>query len=386
MKKVLAIALIIVVSLLIISINGYERLDNNLLSVYLDNEEVTGIPSKGYGTYLKSVCDDNVDVSWDNDNWGLFISGLSKKVKCNVYFSSDVEKPSWQIDRVSSNNVLTTDIYTIRLVGSDNSKVSSSLSVNDIKFLVSNCDYEPISKSLEVIESSDKKIIYELKVYMLKGEGKLVLRINNGTLKDDSGNENDSTDLDTGIIITKNNDTKILVWQDWGSRAKSYLKDYYENLKIDTDMSISSSDVIKDNYDVVVYNYPYWGASTKLNEIYNSGINLLSQYNNYTSDLTINDDSKNTIFEGNSADIFSANSNFLNGLLGDSFQEYDGGKVWYWHFNSKATILYKTVYNDEAFDKIGYLKENDNMWFNIGVNNSINYVPIIEFIMGRIEE
>ena len=46
----------------------------------------------------------------------------------------------------------------------------------------------------------------------------------------------------------------------------------------------------------------------------------------------------------------------------------------------------KYRYENETFDKIGYLKENDNIWFNIGVNNSLNYVPIIEFVMGRMEE
>lgn len=384
MKKVLAIALIIVVSLLIIRINGYERLDNSLLSVYLDNEEVTGIPSKGYCTYLKSVCDDNVDVSWDNDNWGLFISGLSKKVKCNVYFSSDLEKPSWQVDRVSSNNVLTTDIYTIRLVGSDNSKVSSSLNVNDIKFLVSNCDYEPISKSLEVIESSDKKIIYELKVYMLKGEGKLVLRINNGTLKDDSGNESDSADLDTGIIITKNNDTKILVWQDYSNETKNSISSYYSNLVIDSTLSVD--EIIKAKFDVVIYYNPYWGGSTSLNELYASGTNVISQYNNYDDGLVVNDDTLEHAEGGIKTLVYSAKENFLIRYIGRSFNEYDGGMIRYWHFNSKVNVLYQTTYNNVVYDKIGYLKENNVTWFNIGVSTFINYVPIIEFITGRLEE
>ena len=57
-----------------------------------------------------------------------------------------------------------------------------------------------------------------------------------------------------------------------------------------------------------------------------------------------------------------------------------------WHFNSKATILYQATYENENFDKIGYLKENDNIWFNIGVSTFYNYAPIIEFVMGRLEE
>lgn len=384
MKKMLIIALIIVSGLLIIIVNGYKEMDNNLLSVYLDNERVESIPDKGKGTYLNSVCDDeNIKAEWDNDKWGLLVSGLSKKVKCNVYFSSDVERPSWQVDSVS-RNVLTTDIYTVRLIGSDNSKISSNLNVNDIKFLVNGNEYEPIKKSLEVIESSDKKIIYELKIHMLKGEGKLVLRINNGTLKDDSGNESNSTDLDTGITIAKNNNTKILIWQDWGNDVKNNIRDYYSNLIIDTDMSISTSNIISSKYDVVIYYFPYWQGNTALNTLYNAGVNIISQYNDFTDGLIINGNG-NVISKKDYVTIDKVLNSSITRYFDEKFTEYDGG-ISLWHFNSNATILYQAIYENETFDKIGYLKENDNIWFNMGISTFYNYTPIIEFVMGRLEE
>ena len=385
MKKILIIALIIVSSLLIIIVNGYKEIDNNLLSVYVDNERVESIPDKDKGTYLKSVCDDeNIKTEWDNDNWGLFVSGLSKKVKCNIYFSSDVEKPSWQVDSVSSRNVLTTDIYTVRLVGSDNSKVSSNLNVDDIKLLVSNCDYAPIKKDLEILESSDNKIIYELKIHMLKGEGNLVLRINSGTLKDDSGNESNSTDLDTGITIAKNNNTKILIWQDWENNVKNNISYYYSNLTVDNDMSISTTSIINDKYDIVIYYYPFWQGNTALNTLYNAGVNIISQYNDYTDGLIINGDG-NVMSKNDYVYVDKVLNSSITRYLDDRFAEYDGG-ISLWHFNSKATILYQATYENENFDKIGYLKENDNIWFNIGVSTFYNYAPIIEFVMGRLEE
>lgn len=384
MKKILIIALIITSGLFIIIINGYKKIDNNLLSVYLDNERVESIPDRGKGTYLKSVCDDeNIKTEWNNDNWGLFVSGLSKKVKCNIYFSSDVEKPSWQVDNVS-RNVLTTDIYTVRLIGSDNSKVSPNLNVNDIKFLVNGNEYEPIKKDLKIIESINKKIIYELKIHMLKGEGKLVLRINSGTLKDESGNESNSTDLDTGITIAKNNNTKILIWQDWGNEVKNNIKDYYGNLIIDTDMSISTSNIISSKYDVVIYYFPYWQGNTALNTLYNAGVNIISQYNNYTDGLIINGDG-NVMSKNDYVYVDKVLNSSITRYFDDRFAEEDG-YISLWHFNSKATILYQATYENETFDKIGYLKENDNIWFNIGVSTFINYVPIIEFVMGRLEE
>lgn len=384
MKKILIIALIIISGLFIIIINGYKKIDNNLLSVYLDNERVESIPDRGKGTYLKSVCDDeNIKTEWNNDNWGLFVSGLSKKVKCNIYFSSDVEKPSWQVDSVS-RNVLTTDIYTVRLIGSDNSKVSPNLNVNDIKFLVNGNEYEPIKKDLKIIESINKKIIYELKIHMLKGEGKLVLRINSGTLKDESGNESNSTDLDTGITIAKNNNTKILIWQDWWNEVKNNIKDYYGNLIIDTDMSISTSNIISSKYDVVIYYLLHWQGNMALNTLYNAGVNIISQYNDFTDGLIINGNG-NVMSKNDYVYVDKVLNSSITRYFDDRFAE-DDDYISLWHFNSKATILYQATYENETFDKIGYLKENDNIWFNIGVNNSLNYVPIIEFVMGRLEE
>ena len=382
MKKILIIALIIISGLFIIIINGYKKIDNNLLSVYLDNERVESIPDRGKGTYLKSVCDDeNIKTEWNNDNWGLFVSGLSKKVKCNIYFSSDVEKPSWQVDSVS-RNVLTTDIYTVRLIGSDNSKVSPNLNVNDIKFLVNGNEYEPIKKDLKIIESINKKIIYELKIHMLKGEGKLVLRINSGTLKDESGNESNSTDLDTGITIAKNNNTKILILKDYSNETKNSIGSYYSNLVIDS--TLTFDEIVKAKYDVVIYYNPFWSGSTVLNTLYNAGVNIISQYNDFTDGLIINGNG-NVMSKNDYVYVDKVLNSSITRYFDDRFAE-DDVSINLWHFNSKATILYQATYENETFDKIGYLKENDNIWFNIGVNNSVNYVPIIEFVMGRLEE
>ena len=69
----------------------------------------------------------------------------------------------------------------------------------------------------------------------------------------------------------------------------------------------------------------------------------------------------------------------------DRFTEHDD-YISLWHFNSKATILYQAIYENETFDKIGYLKENDNIRFNMGISTFYNYAPIIEFVMGRLGE
>ncbi len=58
-----------------------------LQATYINGELVSNIPKKGEVVFSKAVCDNNAtDYYWDTDNWGLFISNLSKKTKCNLYF------------------------------------------------------------------------------------------------------------------------------------------------------------------------------------------------------------------------------------------------------------------------------------------------------------
>ena len=93
MKKArifLIMSLIIVSSIFIYSSEKKEYLSsNNILGVYVNDELSDKIPSKDEALFQKAICDDeNVKVTWDSDNWGLLISNLNKKVKCNLYFYS----------------------------------------------------------------------------------------------------------------------------------------------------------------------------------------------------------------------------------------------------------------------------------------------------------
>ena len=89
-RKYLAISLIII-SLSFILFNSKKEYlsEDNILGVYVNNELSDNYPSKDSALFQKAVCDDfNTKVTWDNDNWGLLISNLNKKVKCNLYFYS----------------------------------------------------------------------------------------------------------------------------------------------------------------------------------------------------------------------------------------------------------------------------------------------------------
>ena len=89
MKKnlLILIALLSILSVfLVFKVNKKAMLDEENLAVYVNNQLVSTIPKKGEAMYIKSVCDTDVNVSWNNDSWGLLINNLKQKTKCNLYF------------------------------------------------------------------------------------------------------------------------------------------------------------------------------------------------------------------------------------------------------------------------------------------------------------
>ena len=58
------------------------------LAVYVDDVLQETIPNKGEAVISKINCDNNVKASWDNEDWSLEVTNLSKKTKCNLYFVS----------------------------------------------------------------------------------------------------------------------------------------------------------------------------------------------------------------------------------------------------------------------------------------------------------
>ena len=74
-KYFFTISIIILGILTLLKINVK---NNNTLAVYIDNELKDNIPSKTDNLYINKIdCDNDTTATWDNDNWGLFISNLS---------------------------------------------------------------------------------------------------------------------------------------------------------------------------------------------------------------------------------------------------------------------------------------------------------------------
>lgn len=97
MKK--KMILIVIIGLMILYtanvLFGKSLLKEEYIANYLDGELTDKIPSKNESVFTKAVCDNDVNISWNDEEWGLFVSNLSKKSKCNLYFQTikDVTKP-----------------------------------------------------------------------------------------------------------------------------------------------------------------------------------------------------------------------------------------------------------------------------------------------------
>ena len=71
-----------------------------VIGAYVDGEYSKTIPGKNDGYVVeKIVCDNDASASWDNDSWGIVLTNLTKRTKCNVYF---VVKPVPVVEKVTT--------------------------------------------------------------------------------------------------------------------------------------------------------------------------------------------------------------------------------------------------------------------------------------------
>ena len=78
---------------------------DDVIGAYIDGEYSKSIPGKNDGYVVeKIVCDNNASASWNNDSWGIVLTNLTKRTKCNVYF--ETKKPSLNeaVTTAMSNN------------------------------------------------------------------------------------------------------------------------------------------------------------------------------------------------------------------------------------------------------------------------------------------
>ena len=86
MKRIIKVLGIFLLIIFVIEIFTKKRIDDDALAVYVNDELQSSIPKKGEALFKKAICDNDVKVSWNNDKWGLYVSNLEEKTKCNLYF------------------------------------------------------------------------------------------------------------------------------------------------------------------------------------------------------------------------------------------------------------------------------------------------------------
>ncbi|MDY5874428.1 MAG: hypothetical protein SPK36_06555, partial [Bacilli bacterium] len=60
-----------------------------VIGAYINGEYSNTIPGKNDGYAVKSVsCDNNATGSWDKDSWGIVLTNMTKRTKCNIYFET----------------------------------------------------------------------------------------------------------------------------------------------------------------------------------------------------------------------------------------------------------------------------------------------------------
>ena len=60
-----------------------------VIGAYIDGEYFTTIPGKNDGYVVdKIICDNDASASWDTNAWGIELTNLTKRTKCNVYFET----------------------------------------------------------------------------------------------------------------------------------------------------------------------------------------------------------------------------------------------------------------------------------------------------------
>ena len=78
--------------LLVVGLFINNNKSKELLGAYIDGQYFDITPSKDSGYVVeKIVCDNNTVGEWDYDNWGITLTNLSEKAKCNIHFRKGVK-------------------------------------------------------------------------------------------------------------------------------------------------------------------------------------------------------------------------------------------------------------------------------------------------------
>ncbi len=113
-----------------------------IIGAYIDGEYSKTIPGKNDGYIVeKIVCDNDATASWDNDSWGIIVTNLTKRTKCNIYFETKKNSVNDVINEAINTN-------TSMFASDDADKNVRYIGANPSNYIYFNCsDYNNQSDS-----------------------------------------------------------------------------------------------------------------------------------------------------------------------------------------------------------------------------------------------
>ncbi len=134
MKKIISLVSLMLCTLAIPIIYFIKQNNNKYIAVYLDNIESTSIPDRNFNYIIdKIVCDNDAIGTWDNVNWSLLVTNLSKRSNCKLYFQSKKD-----ITITYDNNYIRNNIFEEKF---NSESLSTSSNCANNTYLTHNISY-----------------------------------------------------------------------------------------------------------------------------------------------------------------------------------------------------------------------------------------------------
>ena len=133
-KRSILLFIIFFISIIILSLNSNNKylVKEESLATFIDGEKTDSFPAKGTVVFSKAECDNNTKIYWDNDTWGLYVTNLSEKVKCNLYFKT-LENVVTMITNLASSD-------TTNMASDDPDNNIRYIGANPNNYVYFNCD------------------------------------------------------------------------------------------------------------------------------------------------------------------------------------------------------------------------------------------------------
>lgn len=113
-----------------------------VIGAYIDGQYSSTIPGKNDGYAVEKVaCDNGAVGEWNNDDWGLLTTNISKRSKCNIYFITKLPTVAEKITELAQSD-------TVNFASDDPDNNVRYIGANPDNYIYFNCsDYNNQSDS-----------------------------------------------------------------------------------------------------------------------------------------------------------------------------------------------------------------------------------------------